>query len=225
MKRFPVIALLFYAMGASANTAGIDYWQFEILLDGKKIGYHDFTVNHAGGRQTVTMEAKFDVKLLFVKVFDYKHQNEEVWRDNCLASIDARTVSNGRDYLVRGQQAGGEFQLEAPSAEVELPPCVKSFAYWNPDFLKAERLLNSQTGDYEEVSITEECRESVLIDGKEIQAIKYSLTGAAAPLTLWYSAEDHRWLALESELRGGRILRYNPLQLPGSLAAPHNSGE
>ena len=225
MKRLPVIAFLFYAIGTSANSTNLDLWQFEVLLDNKKIGYHDFIVNKDVDRQTVTMEAKFDVRLLFVNVFDYKHQNEEVWRGNCLASIDAKTVSNGRDFIVRGQIAEDGFQLQAPSAEAGLPPCVMTFAYWNPNFLKAERLLNSQSGDYEEVSIAEEGLEGFLVDGQEIQAIKYSVTGAAAPITLWYASDDHRWLALESVVKGGRILRYNPLRLPGSTAASQSSGE
>ncbi len=225
MKWFPVIAFLFYALGASANSTNLGLWQFEVLLDDKKIGYHDFSVNEDADSQTVKMEAKFDVKLLFVNVFDYKHQNEEVWRDDCLASIDAKTVSNGRDFIVRGQRAEDEFQLQTPSKDAGLPPCVMTFAYWNPNFLKAERLLNSQSGEYEEVSIAEVGREGFLLDGQEIQAIKYSVTGAAAPITLWYTEEDHRWLALESVVRGGRVLRYNPRHLPNSLVASQGSGE
>lgn len=225
MNRFLAIPLLLYALGAAANAPDHDRWQFEVLLDDRKIGYHDFIVSEDSGEVTVSMEAKFNVKLLFVNVFNYSHRNEETWRDNCLASIDAETVANGRDFVVRGQAAAEEFQLHTASAATDLPPCVMTFAYWNPSFLKAEKLLNSQTGDYEEVSIIEAGAEELLVDGKQIPAIRYSVSGAAAPITLWYAAADHRWLALESVVRGGRTLRYKPLSLPEAFAANSAAGE
>tara|TARA_B110000444_G_C18643597_1_gene502637 strand:+ start:348 stop:737 length:390 start_codon:yes stop_codon:yes gene_type:complete len=90
------------------------------------------------GHQTSSAEARFRVKLLFVNVFSYRHQNEEIWRDNCLASINAETLSNGTEFAVRGQAANEGFQVQAESSANKLPPCVMSFAYWNPEFLKSE---------------------------------------------------------------------------------------
>ena len=57
------------------------------------------------------------------------------------------------------------------------------------------------------------------MNGQNIQAIRYSVSSAAAPITLWYAAVDNRWLALESVIKGGRILRYKPVKLPDTLSA------
>jgi len=225
MERLFAILFLFYASGVSANLSGQDRWQFEVLLDDKKIGYHDFIVSEEDGRQTVSTEANFNVKLLFVNVFSYRHQNEETWRDNCLSSIRSETATNGKDFMLRGQASEGEFQIQTESYKNELPSCVMTFAYWNPEFLKADRLLNSQSGDYEEVIIAKEGEEELQVNGQDIQAIRYSVSGAAAPITLWYAAADHRWLALESVVKGGRVLRYKPLSLPDALTASHASGD
>lgn len=225
MKRLFATLFLFYASGAVANLSEQDRWQFEVLLDEKKIGYHEFVVSEKDGKQTVSTEAKFNVKLLFVNVFSYSHQNEEIWRGNCLSSINAETAANGKDFLVRGQAGDGEFQIQTESSENELPPCIMTFAYWNPEFLKANKLLNSQSGDYEEVVIAKEGEEELRVNGEEIQAIKYSVNGAAAPITLWYAADDYRWLALESIVKGGRVLRYGPVNLPAVLTASNASGE
>ena len=225
MKSLFVILSLVYANAAVANLSDQDRWQFEVLLDEKKIGYHDFIVSEKDGNQTVSTQARFSVKLLFVNVFSYRHQNEEIWRDNCLSSINAETAANGKDFVVRGQAAAGEFQIQTESAESELPSCVMTFAYWNPEFLKADRLLNSQSGDYENVSITREGEEDLQVNGQAIQAIKYSVSGAAAPITLWYAAVDHRWLALESVVKGGRVLRYKPVSLPDAMPVSLAAGE
>lgn len=217
MRKLLALLFVFYASAAIASFPDQAQWEFEVLLDGKKIGYHNFAVSEEEGNQVVSSEAKFDVKLLFVNVFSYRHQLEETWRDNCLDSISAETVSNGDDFMVNGELVDGAFQLTPADSTEKLPPCVKTFAYWNPDFLTAEKLLNSQTGEYEAVSIVREGREELLLDGEELQAVRYSIEGAAAPITLWYSAADYRWLALESVVRGGRILRYEPVNLPEPL--------
>ena len=43
--------------------------------------------------------------------------------------------------------------------------------------------------------------------GEQRAAYRYRLAAGELRLDLWYSA-DREWLALESEVRGGRKLRY-----------------
>lgn len=206
--------MLLHAAGANAKLPNPAQWEFEVMLDEKTIGYHNFTVSADEGIQTITTEAQFDVKLLFVNVYSYTHQNREVWQDDCLTAISAETDANGKDFTVRGQVDDGEFQIETQSRTGELPACIMSYAYWNPEILSADKLLNSQTGQYESVYIEEMGEEVLEINGAKIRAIKYSLAAAAGPISLWYAADDNRWLALESVMKGGRVLRYKPTNLP-----------
>lgn len=217
-------SIILCAASVHADAGDQARWEFDVLLDDKKIGYHDFIVSDADGVQTVRTEAKFDVKLLFVNLFSYRHENEEVWRDNCLTSIRAKTDSNGDEFIVRGEAAGGGFQVESESLEEDLPACIKTFAYWNPEFLSEDQLLNSQTGEYEEVSVAAVGTEMLNIKGQAVPALKYSVKAAAGAISLWYSAEDKRWLALESVVRGGKVLRYEPVNLPDASNLPHVFG-
>ena len=155
---------------------------------------------------------------LFVNLYRYRHQSTEVWQDNCLRSIDSVTDANGKPFLVEGNLVAGQakanyFQVNTAGTETELPPCVMTFAYWNPIFLDEEKLLNSQTGIYEDVTITRIGEESLQLDGEAVAAVKYLIDLKAGPITLWYSANNFRWLALESVAAGGRILRYEPLTI------------
>jgi hypothetical protein len=45
------------------------------------------------------------------------------------------------------------------------------------------------------------------IRGQLVFADRFSFTADKLDLTLWYS-RDNQWLALESVVRGGRIVRY-----------------
>ncbi len=216
MQKLFITLFILYAVSANASLPDQAKWEFEVVLDGEKIGFHNFSVNADDGIQTVTTEAKFDVKLFFVNVYSYKHQNKEVWEDNCLAAIEAETDANGKDYEVRGKSNNGQFQMQSRTAEKDLPSCIMTYAYWNPDFLTADRLLNSQTGNFESVDITRVGEDVLTFNGQEIKAIKYSLSAEAGPITLWYAANDYRWLGLESTVRGGRVLRYEPISLPAA---------
>lgn len=186
-------------------------WRFRVLLDDKEIGFHHFTLDEKNGERRLTSQAEFEVKLLFVKLFEYQHRNEEVWRGDCLTSIDSETDSNGEPFAVSGQLRDDRFTLQGAQGIVELPACVMTFAYWNPDFLTQKRLLNSQNGEFLEVQITPAEPDRLDIGGEPRNAYRYRLRAGDMDLLLWYSEQSNDWLALETEAKGGRKLRYERL--------------
>ena len=202
------------ASTALADTYKAD-WRFEVLLNDKPIGFHSFSLTGDAERQTLTTEAQFDVKFLFINAFRYRHDNTEIWGNGCLDSINATTDSNGDFLSVRGQRFDDSFRLEGQPAEPLPGECIQTFAYWNPDILDSSRLLNSQTGELEEVTVTREDLDAVDINGKTVEAIRYRLLAKSGAITLWYSNDDsRRWLALEAPAKGGRTLRYIPVRIP-----------
>lgn len=200
---------------AAATTEELE-WKFGVLLNDKPIGYHNFNVSFEGDRQVLETEARFDVKFLFFNAFRYRHENTEIWSGGCLASIDASTDNNGDLLEVTGRQDAGVFAVRSRSGQDSLPDCVQSFAYWNPQILESDRLLNSQTGEYEDVSVSFEGREDVRVGDREVDALKYRLSAKRGDITLWYSSDDLRWLALEAPAKGGRTIRYEPIAVPKS---------
>ena len=84
---------------------------------------------------------------------------------------------------------------------------IKTFAYWDPDFLNETTLLNSQTGEVIAVDSEFLGKETLNHRGNEIIARRYRLHGEDLQIDLWYSLEDH-WLALESLTESGRVIRY-----------------
>ena len=85
-----------------------------------------------------------------------------------------------------------------------------SFAYWNPAFLDQGQLLNTQNGEFLDVEISQPVAEPLTVRGEPQAAYRYRLEAGELQLDLWYSA-NRKWLALESEVRGGRKLRYELL--------------
>lgn len=189
-------------------------WQFDVALNGNPVGSHSFQIRQDGSQQILETEASFDVKFLFVTAFRYRHQSTEVWSDGCLSSIEAITVSNGKKLNVQGSSADGDFELSSNSGSATLSGCIRSFAYWNPAVLDSSKLLNSQTGEYEDVAVTFEQREQLDIAGESVDALRYRLSAQAGDITLWYSSDDKTWLGLEAPAKGGRTISYTAVTIP-----------
>ena len=184
-------------------------WRFRVFLDDREIGYHHFYLDGSGAVRTLRSEASFEYRLLFVKLFHYEHENHETWSGGCLQSIRSRTDANGRDYFVDGSREAMGFRVEGSEGRLALPECVMSFAYWNPDFLEQPRLLNSQDGTFLDVEVTAPVPDQTVVRGQPVPSYRYSLDAGEFNVDLWYSANEE-WLALESEVQGGRKLRYEP---------------
>lgn len=206
---------IFNAAYASSNMPGsIDKnWNFKVYLDDKEIGFHNFSMVHKEQHHEIYSSARFDVKFLFINAYSYKHDNVELWRGQCLNSINAVTDDNGDLYNVSGIADDEVFIVNTAEnnnnddKQNKYLPCIKTFAYWDPEFLKETTLLNSQTGQMIKVESEFIGNETLRHNGEEVIARHYRLHGKDLQIDLWYSVDDH-WLALESLTESGRVVRY-----------------
>lgn len=208
-KRSLAALLLLLLTGTQTIFAesAVDEWNFNVYLDDKIVGTHIFEVVNAGDEKEVSSTADFKVKFWFVSAYTYEHTNIERWNDNCLLTFDAKTRVNGKRTIVSGAAENSGFLVSKGASEELLPDCVMSFAYWNPEFLNQERLLNPQTGELLDVDVELLGNENLLVRGEPVEAQRYKVTARGFDLMVWYSTDDE-WLALESVAKGGRIIRY-----------------
>lgn len=184
-------------------------YQFDVLLDDKPIGTHRYrVVPGADGTEQVLSEAEFQVRILGLTVYRYRHRAEESWRDGCLMRLDATTHDNGDVLTVRGAQTDGVFQLQQPRAQRTGQACVAAYAYWDlPRLMQQDELLNPQTGKMDKARMDYLGEERLPGTGSSAPARRYRLRAADLEIHLWYDA-DGRWLQLDSTARGDRQLRY-----------------
>ena len=205
-----IILTILMTLQAATVMAAEQEWRFRVYLDETEIGYHDFVLEAADNQLVLQSEASFEYRLLFVKLYGYEHENTETWSGGCLTAIESRTDANGKPFEVSGSLDGDRFVLNGTAGQVELPSCNMSFAYWNPAFLKQQHLINTQNGEVLEIEVSEPERVEIEVRGVLQPALRYRLGAGEMKIELWYS-ENHEWLALENEARGGRRLRYQLL--------------
>jgi len=207
--------------GAATSDDASKSWKFRVTLDDTPIGYHKVYISRSSNRKTVYTQASFDVRILFIPVYSYDHETREQWKDNCLVNIDSTTNDNGDSFFISGQRSKAQLALETQDGTTSLDGCVRTFAYWDVELLNSERLLNTQTGRYEPVSVTDLGTGLLDIDEEQIEARHFRLVCKDMTIDLWYT-EDMHWLALESVTESGAVLRYLPEKLPELAMGPRS---
>lgn len=170
-------------------------WDFIAALDGKPIGTHRFNVEGPVDSQSVFSRAAFDVSLLKIPVYRYRILDHERWQGDCLRQLRSDTEDDGKSMHV-DQEFKGE--------------CVMSFAYWNPRLVNQTKLVNPQTGDIETVSFERLRDQTLTVRGQPQLAQGWLLQAPKQRISIWYSAGTGRWIGLDAEVKGGRVLTYRP---------------
>jgi hypothetical protein len=202
-----LLCALIILLPLAASASVEQEWRFRVYLDDREIGHHYFTLTKTETNERLATQANFNVTFLKIPFFKYRHDNTEYWDNNCLTRIESSTDQNGKQYLVEGVATADGFLVNTNSGEQKLPACISTFAYWDKSFLKQNRLLNSQTGEYLDVKVSYLGENTLAVGEKNIPAYHYRLSADKLDIEVWYSQDD-RWLALQSTTEGGRLLRY-----------------
>ena len=191
-----------------AWSAASQTYDFKVFLGKDEIGRQRFDVSSEGERTQVRIDAQFTVKFLYIPVYRYRHTNVETWEGTCLREIRAETDDNGESFFVNGVVRNGQLQVQTQAGNWTGEGCIKTFAYWNPELIKGERLLNSQTGEHQPASILVVGEETIPVQGVPTRTTHRRIVTDKFTVDLWY-ALNGRWVALQSTTKKGDTLRYS----------------
>lgn len=190
-----------------AWSASSQIYDFKVFLGKDEIGRQRFDVSTEGERTQVRVDAQFTVKFLYITVYTYRHTNVETWDGTCLREIRAETDDNGELFFVNGIFRSGQLQVQTQAGNWIGEGCLKTFAYWNPEWITGDRLLNSQTGEHQFASVLAVGEETILVQGVPTRTIHRRIVTDKFTIDLWYTLNG-RWVALHSTTKKGDILRY-----------------
>lgn len=180
-----------------SNFAYAEVWEFDAVLNDKVIGQHTFFYED---EKTVS-DANFKFEYLFMD-FIYQHKSSETWQGNCLKTISSRTDDDGDIYDVSGYLEANQFMVTTNNKTSELPLCVMTFAYGNPQILDQKKLMNAQNGEYLDVDIQFLREENHMVKGKDILTdlwqIKAKGDDGDLLVYLWYD-KNMNWVSLKSQ--------------------------
>ena len=191
------IFLLMNAFSASASEKQFEL-NFDVFLNGKLMGWHSYKVSESQGHMEVESKTQLRGRIFVIKRVDYTHQSNERWSDGCLHSLNSETKSGKKKTTIEGTLTNDGFVVKQNGSSLLLPACTRTFAYWKPDLLQADFLLNPDTGQHLPVTFDKKS----VADG-----IAVTLKTQKQPIMLMY---DHsgNWLTLESKVKSIVPIKY-----------------
>ena len=197
---------------------------FDVALDGKPIGQHRLEFeSRSDGELAVRIAIDLEVKFGPFTVFDYVHRNETLWRDGLLKQMQSETIDDGDRHTVKASGDGEKIQVTVDSGvPYQAGRGTLPTTYWMASTVAQNQLINSQTGELLEVTVTEVGEEEVPSPDGPIMATRYHMEGDLE-IDLWYDTAGIL-VGLAFEARGSDVTyrlveRINPL--PIAQAMPH----
>jgi hypothetical protein len=176
---------------------------FDVFRDGAPLGHHEIVFRREGDDLHVEIDIRLEVKLLFLPVFQYRHRNQEVWRDGRLVAIDTKTDDDGETFWLRGRASEAGFAVEGSSGRFLAPADVMPTSYWNPETVERTRMLDTQRGRLIQVDIAPLGVETIAMADRTVEAKRYKVTGDLT-LDLWYTPAGE-WAKIAFEARGAQV--------------------
>jgi hypothetical protein len=186
-----LIAVLLLVAAAPARAAIPQSGElvFDIVREGSKIGTHRFRFTRSGERVDVAIDIQIQVKVLLLTVFAYQHSNRETWEDGRLVKLATRTNDDGEEMQVVGVMTPAGFKVSGKAGEEMLTPPVMPTSYWRTGTVEARQMLNTQTGEVMNVTVTPGPETRIRARGRMIDARHYVISGDLR-LELWYDRDD-----------------------------------
>ncbi len=201
---FLFIAILFFLISSIESKSNelpknID---FAVTRNGNEFGFHKIEFKRQGnGDLVVKIDIELEVKLGFVKLFSYKHENKEIWRDGKLFQINTKTDDNGKIFFINGKLVKQGFIINTQDGTKVLPLNITPTSYWNFANIDNKNWLDTQRGILVDLDINY-YGSDIIKDfyGKQILAEKYNVSNDLN-LFLWY--HNNSLVKIAFDARGG----------------------
>tara|TARA_Y100001970_G_C14201293_1_gene841259 strand:- start:740 stop:1339 length:600 start_codon:yes stop_codon:yes gene_type:complete len=160
---------------------------FLVTRNGKEFGFHKIVFKKQDNEDLiVSINIELEVKLGFVKLFSYKHENKETWRNGKLFQINTTTYDNGKNFFINGKSTKEGFIINTQDGTKVLPLEIVPTSYWNYLSIKNKNWLDTQRGIPLNLNISYNGVENIeSFHGKKISAERYDISNDLN-LSLWY---------------------------------------
>ena len=183
-----------------------DSIKFEVLRNGKPVGFHTTRFVRDGNGLEVRSEMSLKVPVFLMFSYQMEYRANERWHDGVLIALDVDVARGGKEYRIDGRREGEIFSWSGPAGPRSEPLPLMPTSHWNGAVINASRALNTLTGNINYVSILREDLETVQTGNGPREAYRYVYEGDLET-KVWYD-DAGRWVKLRFEASDGSIIEY-----------------
>ena len=182
--------------------------EFVVTRNGHAIGTHVYQFTHDGERVQVQIKTDIDFKLLFIPVYRFRHESEEIWDGGKLASLVSKTDDNGEPVRLEVKSAGSVLKVNGQEgARTTDPKMVAPASLWNAAAVRRQQLIDTIDGMMLAIKASFLGEEKVRIGDRQVPAYRYKLTGDYKR-ELWYDSKDGTLLRVRFTAEDGSEVEY-----------------
>lgn len=182
---------------------GTDTLRYRIIRNDRTVGEHIIRFEESRDALTVSAQTTIQVPFLMFTAYRFSYQSSSVWRNGRLETLTARVNDDGNTGLVTARSGPEGLRLAGGTLA---PPDTLPTDHWHPATREAQTLLNTLTGQLNDISVTAEGEDIVPVGSGDAQAIRFRVRGDLR-LTTWYDAAG-RWLGMRFTGQDGSTIRY-----------------
>lgn len=179
--------------------------RFDVERDGDLIGQHVVTFSRTGDGVRADSRADINVDLLFLNAYRLRYQARELWSDGELQFIDASTNENGDYTHVQAVRDAVGMVISSPEGTFKAEDVLPT-SHWNAALLKGGALLNTLTGELEDVEVFDQGLSTVQTRSGSVRARHYLYSGDLNG-EIWFD-EEGRWVKLRFRAKDGSLIDY-----------------
>lgn len=168
--------------------------EFEIWRQGKQVGSHNIRFKKLESGWVVNSQIQISVKAFWVFTYEFLHETTSHWQNGRLFHLRATTNDNGDRTRVEIHQRGEELEIQSPGGVYRTKLDTFPSIHWNPEVLNQQRLINTITGELNEIKIESVAPEMVKTASGSIEAWPYRYSGDLEAQT-WYDSYG-RWVKI-----------------------------
>jgi len=169
---------------------------FDVIRKNKIIGEHEILFSENNGNLIIETNIDIEVKILFIKAYEFFHKSKEIWQDGSFIKIDGYSdFEDEREYFIKGEVKDGFLFASGMDGELELDKNLIPSNFWNIDVMYQDYIFDTQKGIVRKLDVKEAGKELITINKKKINCTKFILNATRHPkdkdlfpeYTLWYS--------------------------------------
>lgn len=181
--------------------------EFDVLREGKVVGEHITAFEKERGRLSVKSKMTLEIFLLFIPVYSFTYQAEEVWANDGLNKLNVKVLDGTERVVFRASRQDDKLEVVKDDQSYLIDAPIISTNHWNVNVVGQDRVLNTLTGNINNVTIIKQGREPVETSKGSVVATRYDYQGDLKDTSVWYD-DQGRWVKLRFKARDGSIIDY-----------------
>jgi Family of unknown function (DUF6134) len=180
VQQSPALPALAAALTTTTRPSDL---RFTVMRGRSKIGIHTVEFRPRPAGLAVNTVIDLAVRVVFITVFRYQHECEDLWASGQLVSLRSRTNEDGKRYAVEAMAEPDGIRVVGPGGPLVVGSrLLTSNSLWDPLLVDQQRLIDAQHGGEIGLVVHRRGAESLMLAGSgKLQALILGLFGNAGP--------------------------------------------